>query len=615
MITDLREHLQAPFSKRLLQLMGPLIDKGFALPGFKAAYKRTQAIYQEHPEGETLYAWLDAVLTSMGHQYTVDLPKDFVMPQKVPLVIVSNHPFGLLDPVVLGHFIASQRPDLRIMANELIGAFDEVKPHVFAVDVFGGKIATQRNRAPLREALKFLRAGGALAIFPSGEVAHYKPGKGVNESPWSAHVGSLVRRTQATVLPVYFPGQNGMLFHAAGLVHRKLRTGLIFREFLGRKHAPTEMRVGSPIPFSKLKKFTDNESLTQYLRLHTMVLAKRKKATDSVADNEAGLDALAHEVAVPATEPALMKPEVERLKAKGSVLAVQGHFSVYLAGSREIPHVMREIGRLRELTFRDVGEGTGQDIDLDKYDSYYQHIFLWDEKNSQVAGAYRLGRADLILREYGPRGLYTNTLFKFEKPFLAHLDRAVEMGRSFVRKSYQRNLTALPMLWKGVVVWMGRNPHYKKLFGPVSISKDYDKLSRKLIVDFLEEQRSHPELAPMVKPRQPFRFRGSKKLLKEFISTELQDVDDCSAVISSLETDGKGLPVLLKHYLRLNGTILSFNVDKDFSSVLDGLIMVDMTESDPRLFSKLMGEELWTAFLKAHGVEAVKKPARQKEET
>ncbi len=174
------------------------------------------------------------------------------------------------------------------------------------------------------------------------------------------------------------------------------------------------------------------------------------------------------------------------------------------------------------------------------------------------------------------------------------------MGRSFVCSDYQRNMAALPLLWRGIIVWMGRHPHYRKLFGPVSISKDYDKLSRKLIVEFLEEQRSHPELSPMVKPRKPYRFGGGRNLMKEFVSTRLDDVDDCSAVISSLETDGKGIPVLLKHYLRLNGTILSFNVDKDFSSVLDGLIMVDLLDTDARLPSKMMGDELWRAYEAYH---------------
>ncbi len=602
MVIDLRNHLQTPFQQRLYGLVGPLVNRAMRLPSFEKTYQKTKEKYRVHPEGQNLYSWFDCVLKTMHQEYKVDLPKDFEMPEKGPLVIVSNHPFGLLDPIVLGHFVAKLRPDLRMMANLMLGSVEEVKPHVIAVNPFGGKSAVRQNFGPMKEAIRFLRKGGALAIFPSGEVAHYQPGKGVEEQPWSSHVGGLVRRTQATVLPIYFPGRNGLLFQAAGLIHEKLRTGLLVREFLGRKHAPTEIRVGQPIPFSKLKKFEDDESLTRYLRLHTLVLGRRKKPLAKRAPD-------GRELAAPSTEgisPALLKAEVDKLKAKGAVLAAQGSLQVIVAAANEIPNLLQEIGRLREVTFREVGEGTGEEIDLDKFDRYYLHLFLWDDKRDAIAGAYRMGRADLILREYGPKGLYTNSLFKFEKPFLSHLGNAVEMGRSFVAPEYQRNMTALPLLWRGALVWVGRNPHYRKLYGPVSISKDYDKLSRKLIVEFLEDQRMHPELSPMVKPRTPFRYGGGKKLLQEFISTQLQDVDDCSAVISSLETDGKGLPVLLKHYLRLNGTILSFNVDKAFSSVLDGLIMVDVVEADPRLPSKFMGETMWKDYLAYHGQEPAK---------
>lgn len=595
---DLRQHLQTPLQKRLYNLVGPLVDRALALRRFGRSYEEMRQRYRRHAHGQTLYAWLDSVLSTMKHEYVADLPKDFEVPQKGPLIIVSNHPFGLMDPVVLGHFIAKHRPDLRIMANMMLGSVAEVQPHVIKVNAFAGDDAKQQNRAPMKETLRFLQSGGALAFFPSGEVAHYKPGRGIQESPWSPHLGALVHKTQATVLPVFFPGHNGMIFQAAGLLNKKLRTGLLLREFLGRKHAPTEMRVGQPIPYSKLKKFEDDETLTRYLRLHTLVLGRRKKAEpDAPVVTVTPGDEI-----VPAVETAVLLREVETLRTKGAQLGSQGSLSAFVAGSREIPNILHEIGRLREVTFRQVGEGTGEPIDLDKFDRYYLHIFLWDEKKHQIAGAYRLGKADLILREYGPKGLYTNTLFKFEKPFLAHLGDAVEMGRSFVAPEYQRTAAALPLLWKGVLVWLGRNPQYRKLFGPVSISKDYDKLSRKLIVEFLDQQRRHPEWSELVKPRTPFRYLGGKKLLKEFISTQLQDVDDCSAVISSLETDGKGLPVLLKHYLRLNGTILSFNVDKEFSSVLDGLIMVDILDTDARLPAKMMGDELWTAYRAHHGM-------------
>ena len=599
MIFDLREHLQTPVQQRLYGLVGPLMDRALRTRRLRRTIDSSRQLFAHHPHGQTLFAWLDSVLKSMNHEYRVDQPKDFELPATGPLVVVSNHPFGLMDPVVLGHFIAQHRPDLRIIADETLATVSELDPHVFKVSHRHGQPARMQNLAPMKEALRFLKHGGALAIFPSGEVAHYKPGRGVQEQPWTSHVGALVRRTQATVLPVFFPGQNGVLFHAAGLLNKHLRTGLLVREFLGRKHAPTEMRVGNPIPYSKIKKFDDDESLTRYLRLHTLVLGKRQKTQVEIS----GLDSPSGAAIAPSVGSEVLTCEVEMLRRKGAVLASQSSLTAFVASSHEIPNILHEIGRLREITFRQVGEGTGAEIDLDKFDRYYLHLFLWDEQKLRIAGAYRLGRADLILREYGAKGLYTNTLFKYEKPFLAHLGQAVEMGRSFICTDYQRNLAALPLLWKGIITWLGRNPHYRKLFGPVSISKDYDKLSRKLIVEFLEEQRSHPELSPMVKPRKPYRYVGGKKLLKEFISTRLQDVDDCSAVISSLEMDGKGLPVLLKHYLRLNGTILSFNVDKDFSSVLDGLIMVDLLETDVRLPSKMMGEELWTAYKRHHGVE------------
>lgn len=595
---DLRQHLQTPLRKGLYHLVGPLVDRALAFHRFRKTYSEMREHYRQHSRDESLYGWLDSVLATMEHRYVTELPKDFELPSKGPLIIVANHPFGLMDPVVLGHFIARHRPDLRILADEKLVNVTELQGHVIKVHSIKGPGARRKNLSALKETIRYLREGGALMIFPAGEVAHYKPGRGIQESPWSDHLGALVRRTQAAVLPVFFPGNNGMIFQAAGLLNRRLRTGLLMREFLGRKHAPTVLRAGQCIPYSKLKKFEDDQALTRYLRLHTLVLAKRKNQ----GGDGAAKAVTSGETIAPAVETEVLRQEVEKLRASGANLGSQGSLTVFGAHSADIPNGLHEIGRLREITFREVGEGTGDEIDLDKFDRYYLHIFLWDEQKHRIAGAYRLGRADLILREYGPKGLYTNTLFKFEKPFLAHLGDAVEMGRSFVAPDYQRTAAALPLLWKGVLVWLGRNPHYRKLFGPVSISKDYDKLSRKLIVEFLEEQRSHPELAEMVKPRKPFRYLGARKLLKEFISTQLQDVDDCSAVISSLETDGKGLPVLLKHYLRLNGTILSFNVDKEFSSVLDGLIMVDILDTDARLPAKMMGEALWTAYRQHHGI-------------
>lgn len=603
MIIDLRDQLRTPLLRGLYRVVGPVIESSLGLKGFDAYYRRSQEFYQAHPDGPTCHAWFSSVLKALNVEGQVDEAPGFEFPKNGPLVIVANHPYGILDPCLLASYAAARRPDLKVMTNSMLAVMKELEPHIIPVNPFGGEDAAKGNVGAMKAALKHLRGGGALLIFPSGEVSAYKPGKGIEEAPWSHHVAALVRRTEATVLPVYFPGGNSTLFHAAGVVHPSLRTKLLLREFCRQADSTAEMRVGMPIPFGKLRKFEDDESLTKYLRLHTLVLDNRRKPAPVETEETAQPAEAAHTTRRAGQTRARMLSEVAALREQGGRLVGQANLSVYCAHSHQIPDTLQEIGRLREITFRQVGEGTGQDVDLDKYDRYYQHLFLWDEDKEQIAGAYRLGRADIILREYGPKGLYTSTLFKFEKPFLAHLESAVEMGRSFITKEYQRNLSSLPLLWKGIAQWMVLHPGYKKLFGPVSISKDYDSLSRKMMVEFLQENCLHEDLASFVKPRNPFRYMRSRRMMREFISAQLQDVDDCSALISSVETDRKGIPILLKHYLRLNGTILSFNVDKEFSSVIDGLILVDLTETDPKLLAKYMGEEQCRAYLARHGVD------------
>jgi putative hemolysin len=598
MIFDLRDYLQTPFQRGVYRLAGPILDRTLGLRGLDEIYTGACERQKKHPEGATCYTWFDSVLKTMDAEAVVESTAGFEFPKSGPLIVIANHPFGILDPVLLARYVAQYRPEVKVMTNSLLAAFPALRPHIIAVNPFGGEAAARSNIGAIKEALKHLKDGGALVIFPAGEVAGYKPGTGIKEPEWSTHVGALIRRTQATVLPVFFPGGNSSLFHAAGLVHPRLRTGMLLREFCNKRGSRVPMRIGTPIPFSKLRKFEEDEALTKYLRIHTFILANRRKPADtapgyvSTAPSQASTLTAEHHHRIQA--------EVQALNERGGRLTGQGNLSVYAAHSHEIPETLQEIGRLREVTFRSVGEGTGNEVDLDSYDQYYEHLFLWDEEKQRIAGAYRLGRADFILREYGPKGLYTSTLFKFEKPFLAHLESAVEMGRSFIIREYQRNLSSLPLLWKGIAHWMVRNPGYKKLFGPVSISRDYDSLSQKMMVEFLQGNCLHEDLASYVKPRNPFRYLRSRRLMREFISANLRDVDDCSALISSVETDGKGIPILLKHYLRLNGTILSFNVDKDFSSVIDGLILVDLTETDPKLLAKYMGEENCQSYLAGH---------------
>ncbi len=600
MVINFASRLRHPVSRQLYKMAAPIVERGLAIRDFNDLYERTRRSYAEHEESPSAHAWFATALQELGVDYEVDLPTGIEIPKEGPLVVLSNHPFGLLDPVILGDMISRYRPQVRFMTNYLLEGMEEMRPWIIPVDPFAGEGSTRRNLAPMKEALRFLKGGGALAVFPSGEVAHYQLGKGVQESPWSGHVGALARRAGATVVPVYFEGRNSLMFQTAGLLHPKLRTGLLLRELFHRHEKFIRVHVGHPVVPARFRHFEDDQKLTQYLRLSTILLSRREKqeALRSAVSEVEPVKAVL--VAKQANAIIALAGEVESLRQQGGLLCKQGPLEAYVASAASIPLLLNEIGRLREVTFRHVGEGTGKEIDLDKFDSYYLHVFLWDEQHGRVAGAYRLGQCDQILRSKGARGLYTNTLFKFRPAFVGQLENALEMGRSFIVHEYQRHLSALPLLWKAISKWVAQHPQYHKLFGPVSISQDYHGLSRELMVRFLRDNCLHPALAREVQARQPFHFGKSNTVHREFVSSGLNNVEAFSTLIANLEEDGKGLPTLLKHYLRLNGTLLSFNVDKAFSSCLDGLILVDLLETDPKLLAKYMGEEACAAYLEKH---------------
>jgi hypothetical protein len=289
------------------------------------------------------------------------------------------------------------------------------------------------------------------------------------------------------------------------------------------------------------------------------------------------------------------------LPPQAQQLIFSGDFSVYMARASQIPNILNEIGRLREITFRDACEGTGKPVDLDRFDDYYRHLFLWNHASDELVGAYRLGLSDAIMRVYGVQGLYTNQLFRYKPALLEQLNRSVEFGRSFIRPEYQKKFNSLMLLWKGIVAFIAHNPQYNILFGPVSISKDYHTVSRNLIVRFLLVKRFDDTLARFVSPRKPFRTREFQGSTRRLLHTAVNDLDDISLLISEIERDGKGIPVLLRQYLKLNGSLISFNLDREFSDVVDGLLMVDLRKTDPRLLKRFMGKEGVKRFTAVHG--------------
>jgi putative hemolysin len=280
-----------------------------------------------------------------------------------------------------------------------------------------------------------------------------------------------------------------------------------------------------------------------------------------------------------------MAGEIDLLPVTARLVA-SGELAVYIATARQIPTVLQEIGRLREITFRAVGEGTGKSKDLDQFDQTYLHLFVWNHARQEVVGAYRIAATDQV------RSLYTATLFHVNPEFVDRLGPALELGRSFVRIEYQRAFAPLLLLWKGIGKFVARNPRYKTLFGPVSISNQYSAPARALMMSFLERYASLPSLKHLVLPRRTMRT-------PEDVLAPLKTlaVDDLATAVSDVEAGGAGVPVLLRHYLKLGGKLLSFSVDHNFSNALDGLIVVDLTQTEPRLLERYLGKEEAEQFL------------------
>ncbi len=391
------------------------------------------------------------------------------------------------------------------------------------------------------------------------------------------------------------------MFQMLGMVHPLLRTVLLPSELLNKRDRTFPVRVGRPLAFRKLNEFSTDEDMTAYLRWRTYLLGKRNPAVPPRFGQIHWPRATPRAVTVaPAANEAEQLDQEIRNLPPDQTLVERGNDCVFLAEAHQIPLILREIGRLREITFRSVGEGTGREIDLDRFDSYYLHLFAWNKSERQIVGAYRLGRTDEILAKFGKKGLYTSSLFAFQDAFFRRVGPALELGRSFVRLECQGAMNALPLLWKGIGRVVLRHPQYKILFGPVSISNSYRPDSQRLMVSYLQQNHLTQEISRLIKPKAPFKTSFLLQRPPEPLCFKIKNVEELSDLVSEIETDGKRVPVLLKHYLKLGGKIVGFNVDTQFSRVVDGLIVVDLTKTERRILERFVEPDGARRFLAYH---------------
>jgi len=436
----------------------------------------------------------------------------------------------------------------------------------------------------MRQAMAHVKEGNALAIFPAGEVSSWRTEiKAVADPRWKTPVIKLAQHVQAPVVPVWFDGANSLVFHVLGMIHPNLRTLALPKEMLRMRGRSVRMRIGKPIAPKDIAAFSSTEQLARYLRAKTYALGSGVQVKRE----------LFSPLRFPQRPKEVVDPiAVDRLEKEIASIAdlklnSQAEFDLFLAPAGRIPNVLREIGRLREVTFRVVGEGTNKSIDLDEFDLYYDHLFLWDRERQRLAGAYRIGDGKRIMSRYGKRGFYTYTLFRMDRPMDRVLRRSFELGRSFIALEYQRQRLPLYMLWRGLLLHITANPDHQYLIGPVSISGTYSRISRSLIMEFVQQHHYDKEMAASVRPRNKFRIKPDKVDREALVQASMADLKRMDRLIAEVDPNETSMPVLLKKYLLLNARIIGFNRDPRFNDALDGLMVLDLTKLPERTVEDL----------------------------
>ncbi|QOJ14711.1 MAG: lysophospholipid acyltransferase family protein [Planctomycetia bacterium] len=587
-------------------LLRRLIERLLHFPELNAAY--ADAISRDEA-----IPFHERALSVLGVTIRIDDESLQRIPASGPLIVVSNHPHGALDGLVLLSVLRRVRPDVRLLANYLLGIMPEMAESCIFVDPFGGTGAQSRNRGSMRDVLKWVRGGGVLGIFPAGEVSHLTLARGsISDPVWSPSIGRLASATGAAVLPVFIDGVNSRLFQWAGLMHPRLRTALLPRELLRMRNQRVAMDIGAVIPPERIAAIRgakaptehatvddDDARVVEYLRLRTYIL--RARSPSAVRPKATGLSSHGTPSPIAAGRSASeLSAAVDALPLEWRVVE-SGKMRVYAMPGDASAIILDEIGRQRELTFRVVGEGTGRPIDLDRFDPHYTQLFVWDVEQARLVGAYRLGQTDVLLSRFGMGGLYTSTLFAYRRELMEQLGPSLEMGRSFVTEPYQRDYAPLLLLWKGIGAFVVRNPRYRRLFGAVSISDEFHSMTKQLLMRFLKAQRLDGALAALVRPRNPPRVTRFRDADESRLSSVVTDMAGVEELVAEIESNRRSVPVLLRQYLRLSGRLLAFNVDADFGDVIDGLILVDLVGVDRPVLQRYMGAEGMRAFLAHHG--------------
>uniref|UniRef100_UPI0032170FAB lysophospholipid acyltransferase family protein n=1 Tax=uncultured Draconibacterium sp. TaxID=1573823 RepID=UPI0032170FAB len=522
-------------------------------------------------------------------EFTIEFDKDELqkIPKEGPVVVVSNYPLGGFDALLLIKYLSLVRSDVKVLANFLLKKIEPVSEYFFAENPFGTTNGNRRNYTALKEAVSHLKSGGVLCLFPATDVDKQDSFENISDKVWQFPVVNFIKRSRVPVVPVLFQGSNSRLLHLFAKMHPSLKHAHLPSEILNKRHKNIKLRFGSAIKVEEQDKFSDVYQFGRFLRAKTYGMVSDievKKFFNYSLKPKVKPEPVINPV--PADQ--ILK-EIKFLNDEHRLFNFKNYIA-YCAPSHVIPNILNEIGRLREITFREVGEGTNQSVDIDEFDLYYHQMFIWDEEQQKIVGAYRLGKGKDIMAQYGRRGFYLHSLFRIDEKFESVLSESIELGRSFVIKEYQRKPMPLFLLWKGILFFLLKNMEYRYLIGPVSISNNYSKVSKDLIIRFIMQNHLNWEMARYIKPRNHYKFKSDNADLNVLMENMERDINRLDKTIGDLDYLNSGLPVLLKKYIKLNAKIIGFNVDPKFNNCLDGLIVLDVYDVPKNTIESLSKE-------------------------
>ncbi|UBB90925.1 lysophospholipid acyltransferase family protein [Candidatus Kaistella beijingensis] len=532
--------------------------------------------------------FFDSFVRERDLKYVVfeeDLAK---IPKTGPFILVSNHPLGAIDGILMTKILTEIRPDFKIMGNFLLEKIKPMEPFVIPVNPFESRKEIRNSSTGMRETLKHVQNGGCVGIFPAGEVSNRNNEfNEILDKKWEKPALKLIKMAKVPVVPMYFHAKNSPLFYQVSKLHPDLQTLMLPAEMMNKREKPIRIRIGKPVSVKVMEEHDTTEEVGEFLQKKIYMLKsyydKRKTIAErlNIPNLKLNFPLLKEENVVQniidETPQEDIVKEIEALYKKDKMLFRNGNYEVFFSSYSEIPSIMREIGRQRELTFRKIGEGSNLPFDLDEYDEHYHHLFLWDNSAKKLAGAYRMALGAEVMKRYGIDGFYTSSLFEFDPELQPFFRKVIEMGRAYISTEYQQKPLPLFLLWRGIVHVCLRNPEHKFLMGGVSISDKFSEFSKSLMIEFMRSNYYDSAVAQYIHPKKEFKVKLKDRDKHLFFDEVESDLNKLDKIIDDLEPEMR-LPVLIKKYIKQNAKVISFNVDPSFNDAIDGLMYIRISE-------------------------------------